>query len=223
MYVCHRVNRDGASNCVFQRVAYSIPFSQILDVLSNFFGFVFKKLNWLRDFTYHISPYAIHLTVSLHGVAKFLVVVFIFKLWDRWNARTGAKTILAVSTHFQTMYHLMLTMSIGSTYGVAVWSVIELNVAVISACLPTMRPLLKGFEHTIISLRSSAINWSWAGDLFKSKNSSQASFERSRQGKGKFQQLDDNSLGVISAAKPANTRDLESVIGTSNHATLPWS
>lgn len=85
----------------------------------------------------------------------------------------------------------------------------------VHAC-QTMRPLLKGFEHTIISLRSSAINWSWAGDLFKSKNSSQASFERSRQGKDKFQQLHDNSLGVISAAKPADTRDFESAIGTSN-------
>lgn len=107
------------------------------------------------------------------------------------------------------MYHLMLTDSIGTTSGVAVWSSIELDVAVISACLPTMRPLLKGFEHTIISFRSSAINWSWAVDRFKSKGSSQASSERSQQGKDNFQQLHDNPLEVISPAKSADTRDLE--------------
>lgn len=107
----------------------------------------------------------------------------------------------------------MLTVRIGSTYGVAVWSVIELNVAVISACLPAMRPLLKGFEHTIQSLRLSAGNRSWGVSLFKSKNSTQSSFQRSRQGKDEFQQMHDYPLGAISAAKPVYTSDLESASG----------
>ena len=36
-----------------------------------------------------------------------------------------------------------MTLRLGSWYGVAVWSAIELNVAVVSACLPTMRPLIQ--------------------------------------------------------------------------------
>ena len=45
-----------------------------------------------------------------------------------------------------------------SYYGVAIWSVIEVNVAVISTCLPTLRPLLVAaapwFARLGLSLRS---------------------------------------------------------------------
>ena len=50
----------------------------------------------------------------------------------------------------------MKTQHIGSYSGVAVWSVLEVNVAVISACLPTMRPLLEACGHALLSIASLA-------------------------------------------------------------------
>ena len=41
-------------------------------------------------------------------------------------------------------HNIQLISTLGSTYGIAVWSAIEISMAVISACLPTLRPF---FNH----------------------------------------------------------------------------
>ena len=47
----------------------------------------------------------------------------------------------------------LLTLCLGSWYGVAVWSAIELDVAVVSACLPTMRPLVQAIGASPVLVR----------------------------------------------------------------------
>lgn len=70
----------------FQRVAYCVPFGQVLLVLRDLFELVFSRLRRVWDFAYHIMPSTIHLTISLHGVPLFLVGVFTFELGDRCDA-----------------------------------------------------------------------------------------------------------------------------------------
>ncbi|MCJ1261267.1 hypothetical protein MMC22_001131 [Lobaria immixta] len=95
-----------------------------------------------------------------------------------------------------------------SYYGVAVWSVVEVNVAVISACLPTLRPLFQSVGRTLTSFGSSFSGnekRSWAVGVFKNfKSSGNVSTSSLKEGNA-FQRLPEYPLGHMPKSKPGDS------------------
>ena len=89
---------------------------------------------------------------------------------------------------------------IGTCYGVNVWSCVEVNIAIVSACLPTMRPLVqKVFPASFISpVFSSQNNQDFTADPFKKSS-------RAERGE-EFQRLPDNTPEAITSEFKAHTR-----------------
>lgn len=113
----------------------------------------------------------------------------------------------------------MLTNGIGSYFGVAVWSAVEVNVAVISACLPTLRPLFQSLGRTFTSLGSSFSGnekRSWAVGVFKNMNSFKNSSKATPNEGNTFQRLPEHPLGHVRQSKVGESGDLESILGKSN-------
>lgn len=89
---------------------------------------------------------------------------------------------------------------IGTYYGVTLWSCAEANIAIVSACLPTMRPLAQMiFPASLISrVFSSQRNQDFTADSFKRTS-------RAERGE-EFQRLPDNTPEAITSESKAHTR-----------------
>ena len=79
----------------------------------------------------------------------------------------------------------------GSYTGVSIWSMIELFVAVICACLPTLRPIWQYSYTKLNSLFSSSIPSSWLGRGSRSSESKDTFILAPKSTTGIFQRLPD--------------------------------
>lgn len=103
----------------------------------------------------------------------------------------------------------MLMDRIGSYYGVAVWSSVEVNIAVISACLPTIRPFLQSVGQRLTKMASSyggLEKFSRTTGLSKDSKSTKQSLKSSRQGIEEFQRLHEYDLDHVSAPEAAKVQ-----------------
>ena len=86
-------------------------------------------------------------------------------------------------------------------YGIGVWTAIELDVATISACLPTLRPFLQYVSTSIYDLYSR----SGHSKLRDSELSSKNAYYKSRQAQGHDEEL--QRLPNDSSTQPSGLKD----------------
>ncbi|MCJ1235776.1 hypothetical protein MMC14_003747 [Varicellaria rhodocarpa] len=103
-----------------------------------------------------ISSKALAIGISSYNIATDIIILCL-PIGKVWNLQMSMQSKVAVSGIFllggfvvvastlrlKFLFDIEETDVTWSWYGVAVWSAIELNVAVVSACLPTMRPLVQ--------------------------------------------------------------------------------
>ena len=86
---------------------------------------------------------------------------------------------------------------VGSYCGVGVWSVVEVNTAVISACLPTLRPLVQHVLPLFTSLGSTIKSFGFSGHATTSSNDTHM---LNQKGSNVFHHLPDLTEGHMAPA-----------------------
>ena len=89
-----------------------------------------------------------------------------------------------------------------SYHGVGLWSAVEIDVAVTSACLPTIRPLLKSiFSSTLQKLQSMTGKNAEAGTISRKYHQKASTPKNHRD---EFQRLPEYGMDRMKADKPGH-------------------
>ena len=86
--------------------------------------------------------------VTMTGIVRLYYIQQIYTFHSQQTDTGTCKSPLRSSTHSRSNEGLIVAS--GKKDPVMYWSVIEVNVGVLSACLPTMRPLYRGYHLNLV-------------------------------------------------------------------------
>lgn len=97
----------------------------------------------------------------------------------------------------------------GSYCGVVIWTTADLHTAVISACLPTLRPLVQYTTPIFTSINSTIKSIEFSGHAAKG---SDESYMLSHKERDVFQLLPESTDGHTGAREPANSKFVSATV-----------